>query len=77
MQLLEVVALGMAVALIPQSLAAVNRRPDIRYVPVADATPYAVHLAWSEGSKAPAVRAFVRAALDIRAEVEHTDERVS
>jgi DNA-binding transcriptional LysR family regulator len=50
-QLLEVVALGQAVALIPTSLAERNPRDDIAYRPVPDASPYDIALAWREGTK--------------------------
>ncbi|GAB2971886.1 LysR family transcriptional regulator [Streptomyces pseudoechinosporeus] len=64
-QLLEVVALRQAVALIPEALAADNPRPDIAYRPVTDATPYTVALAWSEGSRSRHLAQFVQAASDL------------
>jgi DNA-binding transcriptional LysR family regulator len=64
-QLLEVVALRQAVALIPQSLAADNPRPDIAYRPVTDATPYTIAVAWPEGSRSPHLAQFVQTATDL------------
>lgn len=64
-QLIEVVALGQAVALIPQTLAEANPRPDVAYRPVIDATPYTVSIAWNEGSRAAHLANFVRVATDL------------
>ncbi|OLF14642.1 LysR family transcriptional regulator [Actinophytocola xanthii] len=61
-QLVEVVALGQAVALVPESLARANQRPDIVYRPVRDASPYVVGVAWLAGSRDRRVADFVRAA---------------
>ncbi|GAA5084598.1 DNA-binding transcriptional LysR family regulator [Thermocatellispora tengchongensis] len=64
-QLLEVVALRQAVALIPESLAADNPRPDIVYRPLIDATPYTIAIAWSEGARSRHLARFVRTATDL------------
>jgi LysR family transcriptional regulator, benzoate and cis,cis-muconate-responsive activator of ben and cat genes len=48
-QIIEAVALGRAVALIPESLARYNQRPDIAYRPVPDASRYATAIAWPDG----------------------------
>ncbi|MBC6458826.1 LysR family transcriptional regulator [Actinomadura sp. HBU206391] len=64
-QLLEVVSLGQAVALIPRFLATDNPRPDIAYRPVIDASPYTIAIAWPEGASAPAIALFVRTAMDV------------
>ncbi|XVQ15938.1 LysR substrate-binding domain-containing protein [Spirillospora sp. CA-255316] len=63
-QLLEVVALGQAVALVPASLAARNVRPDVAYRPVRDAAPYKTLVLWPEGSRSPWITWFVKAALE-------------
>lgn len=63
-QLLEVVALGQAVALVPDSLAQVASRPDVAFRPVRDASPYVVSIAWQAGSRDRRVAAFVRAAVE-------------
>ncbi|GAA2280438.1 LysR family transcriptional regulator [Nonomuraea roseoviolacea subsp. roseoviolacea] len=64
-QLLEAVALGQAVALIPASLAERNRRDDIAYRPVRDAGPYTLAIAWPPGSRSPAIARFVRTAIEV------------
>ncbi|MGB4779262.1 LysR substrate-binding domain-containing protein [Microbacterium sp.] len=64
-QLIEVVALAQAVALIPRSLAEQHPRDDVVYRPVVDAKPYAVAAAWSDGSRAPHIARFVRSALEL------------
>jgi DNA-binding transcriptional LysR family regulator len=63
-QLLDVVALGQAVALVPASLAAVNVRPDVTYRPVSDAAPYQTLVLWPAGSRSPWIARFVRTALE-------------
>ncbi len=67
-QLLEVVALGQAVALVPESLALSNPRADVAYRRVTDATPYTVVIAWPEGSRSPHVARFVRTATSLYAQ---------
>ena len=64
-ELLEVVSLAQAIALIPASLARRNARPDIVYRPVHDASPYVIAVAWPEGARASSIAAFVRAAVDL------------
>ena len=66
-QLLEVVALGQAVALIPASLATSNPRPDLTYLPVTDADPYVVSVIWPAGSRNRALATFVRTAMEVAA----------
>ncbi|GAA4236396.1 hypothetical protein GCM10022254_45920 [Actinomadura meridiana] len=61
-QLLEVVALGQATALVPVSLAARNIRPDVAYRPVPDAAPYRTLALWPTDSRSPDVSRFVRTA---------------
>lgn len=63
-QLLEVVALGQAVALVPSSLAARNVRPDVTYRPVPDAAPYQTLALWPAGSRSPWISRFVQTALE-------------
>lgn len=64
-QLIEVVALGQAVALIPQALAESNPRPEIVYRPVVDASPYSIAIAWSEGSRSQQIAQFVHTATQL------------
>jgi DNA-binding transcriptional LysR family regulator len=61
-QLVEVVALGQAVALIPASLAEHNRRADVVYRPVHDASPYVIAIAWADGARNQPIADFVRVA---------------
>ncbi|ALG13985.1 LysR family transcriptional regulator [Kibdelosporangium phytohabitans] len=61
-QLLEVVALGQAVALVPSSLAARNIRPDVVYRPVPDAAPYRTSALWSVRRRSPWIGRFVQTA---------------
>lgn len=64
-QLIEAVALGQAVALIPEALAESNPHPDITYRPVVDASPYTIAIAWSAGSRARHLAPFVRIATSL------------
>jgi len=64
-QLLEVVALGQAVAFLPASTAAHHPRTDLSYLPVTDLSPSVVAVAWPEGSRSAAVAAFVQAAIAV------------
>ncbi|KII00491.1 hypothetical protein LP52_01335 [Streptomonospora alba] len=64
-QLIEVVGLGQALALVPRHVARANPRPDVVYIPVADASPYRTVLAWPEGPAEPTVELFVRTAADL------------
>jgi DNA-binding transcriptional LysR family regulator len=63
-QLLDVVALGQAVALVPTSLAVVNVRPDVTYRPVSDAAPYRTLILWPAGSRSPGIARFIQTALE-------------
>jgi DNA-binding transcriptional LysR family regulator len=62
-QLLEMVALGQAVALIPASVAGRNVRPDVVYRPVLDALPYQTFILWQSGRRSGWITKFVHAAL--------------
>ncbi|MGW0771076.1 LysR family transcriptional regulator [Streptomyces sp. NPDC002676] len=66
-QLLEVVALGQAVAFLSLSTTERHQRPDIAYRPVTGLSPSAVMVAWPETSRSAAVAAFVQAAHDVAA----------
>ncbi|GAA1605927.1 LysR family transcriptional regulator [Kribbella sancticallisti] len=61
-QLLEVVALGQAVALLPTSLARRNQRPDVVFVPVPDASPYELMVVWRPDNRSPWIVRFVAGA---------------
>ena len=64
-QLLEAVALGQAVALIPETLSKINHRADIAYRPVRDASPYRISVAWLSGSRNSHTAHFVRTAIEL------------
>ncbi|MGY2092820.1 LysR family transcriptional regulator [Nocardia gipuzkoensis] len=64
-QLIEVIALGQAVALVPQSVAERNQRPDVTYRPVIDASPYLISLAWAAGAHNRWIADFVRTATEL------------
>ena len=63
-QLLEVIALGQAVAVLPASAQHRYPRPDVVFRPIADLAPSTLVVAWPEASRSRAVAAFVRAALE-------------
>ncbi|MEU6197722.1 LysR substrate-binding domain-containing protein [Streptomyces sp. NPDC047061] len=63
----ECVAAGKAITMVPRSAAEQYSRPDIVYVPVVDAEPDRVLLAWAAGRRSPLVAAFAEAAADIGA----------
>ncbi|MEV6479499.1 LysR substrate-binding domain-containing protein [Streptomyces sp. NPDC051576] len=58
----EVVASGAGITLVPASVAEQYSRPDITYVPVTDAAPDEVILAWEAARRSPLITAFTRAA---------------
>ena len=62
-QLLELIALGRAVAVLPESVRA-QLRPGLVAIPVLDAAPSTVALAWPEDSRDKALAAFVRVATE-------------
>jgi DNA-binding transcriptional LysR family regulator len=62
-QLLEVVAFGQAVALVPQSMAERNIRPDVVYRPVTDVEPYQMLVVWPAGSRSADLAKFVEVAV--------------
>ncbi|MFI5975575.1 LysR family transcriptional regulator [Streptomyces sp. NPDC051452] len=58
----ECVAAGTGITLVPRSVALQYSRPDISYVPVVDAAPDEVLLAWAAGRRSPLITAFAEAA---------------
>ncbi|WP_163508324.1 LysR family transcriptional regulator [Fodinicola acaciae] len=68
-QVLEAVALGQAVALLPASVADRNQRADIAYRPVVDACPYTVAIGWPAGSRDADLARIVRAAVELADEM--------
>ncbi|MEU2423675.1 LysR substrate-binding domain-containing protein [Streptomyces sp. NPDC007851] len=63
----ECVAAGVAITMVPRSAAEQYSRPDIVYVPVVDAEPDRVLLAWAAGRRSPLVAAFAAAATAVAA----------
>jgi DNA-binding transcriptional LysR family regulator len=65
-QLMQLIALGRTVAVLPESVHA-HLRSDLVCVPVRDAPPTTVVVAWPEHSRSLAVAAFVRACTAVAA----------
>ncbi|MER6273369.1 LysR substrate-binding domain-containing protein [Streptomyces sp900105755] len=63
----ECVAAGTAITMVPRSAAEQYSRPDIVYVPVVDAEPDRVLLAWAAGRRSALVAAFAEAAAGVGA----------
>jgi DNA-binding transcriptional LysR family regulator len=58
-EIITLVAAGRGVCLLPATVALHDRRSDIVYIPVTDADPAVVSLAWRPGELSPIVRAFI------------------
>jgi DNA-binding transcriptional LysR family regulator len=58
----ESVAAGAGITLVPESVAEQYSRPDIAYVPVRDAEPDQVFLAWEAGRRSALIADFARIA---------------
>ncbi|MFI7144605.1 LysR family transcriptional regulator [Nonomuraea sp. NPDC050022] len=63
-QIMQLIALGRLIAVVPESAKEQVRR-DLVCIPVVDAAPTTVVLAWPEQTRSPALAAFVRTAADI------------
>ncbi|HTJ38842.1 MAG TPA: LysR family transcriptional regulator [Dactylosporangium sp.] len=72
-QLMQLIALGETIALLPAASEAYLRR-DLVAVPVEDAGPISLVLAWPERSRSTALAAFVRAAVSV-ARCDHRTAR--
>ena len=59
LEILTLVAAGRGICLVPTAVADHYRRTDIAYVPVQDAEPAVVSLAWLTGSMIPTLAAFI------------------
>jgi DNA-binding transcriptional LysR family regulator len=66
-QMLDVVALGQAVAYVPASVARQHSAAELAFVPVVDLSPSEVVVAWPDTCRAPAVARFVRTAVEVAA----------
>ncbi len=60
------VASGRAICASPLSASRYDRRPEITFVPIADAEPSVCALAWPRGETSPELRALVEAAHEVR-----------
>lgn len=67
-QLMQLVALGQVIAVVPDTVLR-RARSDVAYVPVLDAPPTALLLAWPDRTRSRAVAAFVRAAVEVAGKV--------
>lgn len=67
-ELLDVIGLGQAVAVVPEHTAVQYPRPDIRYVPVPDAAPTLTAIGWRAGRRDRVLGAFLRTARQVAAE---------
>ncbi|GAA4634716.1 LysR family transcriptional regulator [Actinoallomurus vinaceus] len=67
-ELMQLIALGRVAAVVPESARRLMRG-DLACVPLVDAPPATLVLAWPEGSTSRALAAFVRAAADVAARV--------
>jgi hypothetical protein len=65
-QLMQLIALGRMVAVLPESMRGLLR-DDLAAVPVRDAAPTTLVLAWPEASRSRALAAFVRATTAVAA----------
>ncbi|MFC4909351.1 LysR family transcriptional regulator [Actinomadura gamaensis] len=74
-QLMQLIALGRAVAVVPASVRG-QLRDDLTCVPVTDAPPTTLLLAWPQGHRASALAAFVRTATTIAAHRQQTPSRI-
>ncbi|MEU8342762.1 transcriptional regulator, LysR family [Actinomadura meyerae] len=73
-QLMQLIALGRAVAVLPASMRGLLR-DDLAAVPVRDAPPTTLVLAWPEASRSRALAAFVRSAADAAARAAAVEGR--
>lgn len=73
-EILALVAAGRGVCLVPSAVAQQYPRADIAYVPVTDADPALVSLAWPQGRLWPAVEALIQTAREVAASVGATKE---
>ena len=75
-EILTLVASGLGVCLLPALAASQSWRPDVSYVPVHDAEPAVVSLAWRSGSSEPVTQAFIACARLAAGPVEVRDDSV-
>jgi DNA-binding transcriptional LysR family regulator len=66
-EVLALVAAGRGVCLLPQAVAHHHPRAGVSYVPVTDADPAVVSLAWQRGHIAPVMKVFMEASRQVAA----------
>lgn len=66
-EMLEVVAEGAAICFAPDSMARYYARPDLAWVPLLDADPLRVALAWVDGADTELVRGFAEVVRELAA----------
>jgi DNA-binding transcriptional LysR family regulator len=64
-EIMALVGAGRGVCLVPAAAAVHDRRPDVVFVPVTDAEPAVVSLAWPADRSSPTVNAFVATACEV------------
>jgi DNA-binding transcriptional LysR family regulator len=67
LEILTLVAAGRAVCLVPSAVTRHYPRADVTYVPVDDAEPAVVSLAWRAGAVIPALAAFIETVRELAA----------
>jgi DNA-binding transcriptional LysR family regulator len=66
-EMLEQVAEGAAICIVPRSMATHYARPDLAWVPIADIDPLRTALCWRRGDDSPLVSSFGRVTRDLAA----------
>jgi DNA-binding transcriptional LysR family regulator len=66
-EMLEQVAEGAAMCIVPRSMATHYARPDLAWVPIADIEPLRIALCWPRGVESPLALAFAAVARDLAA----------
>lgn len=66
-EMLEQVAEGAAICIVPRSMATHYARPDLAWVPIADIDPLRIALCWRRGDGSPLVSSFARITRDLAA----------
>jgi DNA-binding transcriptional LysR family regulator len=67
-EMLEQVAEGAAMCIVPASMTEFYARPDLAWVRIGDVEPLRIALAWPDGDAAPEVLAFARVVREVAAE---------
>ena len=76
-QLLDVVALGQAVAFVPLSVGRRHSHGGLVFVPVTDLSPGQVVAAWPESCRSLALARFIRLAAEVAAGADESVDRAA